>query len=54
MILRKSVQNICFLKLFCSLVKNENTKRPSFYTLLITSFLKFSSAKTAKQIKEYV
>ena len=30
-ILNKSVKNFCFLKLFCSLVKNKNTKRPGFY-----------------------
>ena len=31
-ILKKSVRNCWFLELFCSLVKNENTKRPGFYT----------------------
>ena len=35
-ILKKSVQNFCLSKLFCFLVKNENTKRPGFYTLLVT------------------
>ena len=44
-ILKKSVLNFCFLKLFCSLVKNENTKRAGFYTFN-KGFLKFSSAKT--------
>ena len=45
-ILKKSVRNFFFLKLFCSLVN-----------LFVTSskdFLKFSSAKTTKQNKEYV
>ena len=32
-ILKKSVCNFCFFKLFCSLVRNENIKRPGFYTL---------------------
>ena len=40
--IKKSVQNFCFLKLFCFLVQNENTKRPGFYTLLV------------KQNKEFV
>ena len=35
-ILKKSVRNFCFLKLFCSLVTNENTKNSGFYTLLVT------------------
>ena len=34
-ILKESVWNFCFLKLVCSLVKNENSKRPGFYTLLV-------------------
>ena len=32
-ILKKSVCNFCFFKLLCSLVRNENIKRPGFYTL---------------------
>ena len=36
--LKKSGQNFCFLKL-CSLLKNENTKRPGFYLLLGTKVL---------------
>ena len=55
-ILKKIVPNFFFfLKLFCSLVKNENTKKTWF--LYVTSnkgFLEFSSAKTTKQNKEYV
>ena len=47
----KCAQFLFFLKLFCSLVKNENTKRPGFYILLVTRFFKFSSAKTNKQNK---
>ena len=35
LILKKSVRNFCFLKLFCSLVQNENTKGPGFYKLLV-------------------
>ena len=52
-ILKRSVWNFCFLKLFCSLVRNENTKRPDSY---VTSkgFLEFCRTKTAKQNKEYV
>ena len=49
-ILKKSVQNFCFLKLFCSLIKNENTKRPGFYTSN-KDCLRFSSTKTTKQKK---
>lgn len=37
-ILKKSVENFCFLKLFCFSVKNENTKKPGFYTLLEKKF----------------
>ena len=51
-ILKKSVQNFCFLKLFCSLVKNENTKRPAFYTLLVTRvFSNFPQLKQLNKIK---
>ena len=42
LILKKSVWNFSFLKLFCSFVQIENTKRPGFYTLLV------------KQNKEFV
>ena len=31
--LKKSVWNFCFLKLFCPLVRNENTKRPKYVDL---------------------
>ena len=49
-ILKKSVRNFCFLKLFCSLVKNENTKRPGFYTLLVTRV--FSNFRQLKQLNK--
>ena len=40
-ILKKRVRNFCFLKLFCSSVKNQNTKKTGFYTLLVARiFLK--------------
>ena len=42
LVLKKSVRNFCLLKLCCSLVQNENTKRPGFYTFLV------------KQNKEFV
>ena len=32
----KCAEFLFFLKLFCSLVKNKNTKRFGFYTLLVT------------------
>ena len=49
-ILKKNVWNFCFLKLFCSLVRNgNNMKRPGFYTLQVTFPL-----KKLKQNKEYV
>ena len=38
-ILKKNVLNFFFLKLFCSLGKNENTKGPGFYMLLVTRVL---------------
>ena len=51
-ILKESVQNFCFLKLFCSSVKNENTKRPAFYTLLVTRvFSNFPQLKQLNKIK---
>ena len=49
-ILKKSVQNFCFLKLFCSLVEKENTKRPGFYTLLVTRV--FSNFPQLKQLNK--
>ena len=47
-ILKKSVQNFCFSKLFCSLVKNENKKTWFQYVTSTKSFLEFSLAKTTK------
>ena len=42
----ESVRNFCFLKLLCSSVKNENTKRPGLYTLPVTMvFLNFAQLK---------
>ena len=39
-------------ELFCSLVKNENTKRPGFYTLLVTRvFSNFPQLKKLNKIK---
>ena len=35
LILKKSERNFSFLKLLCSLVQSENTKRPGFYKLLL-------------------
>ena len=49
-ILKKRVGNFCFLKLFCSLVKNKNTRRPSFYALLVTRF--FSNFPQLKQLNK--
>ena len=43
--------DFCFLKLFCSLVKNENTKRPGFYTLRVKVFLNFPQKKQLNKIK---
>ena len=41
-----------FLKLFGSLVKNENTKRLGFYTLLVTrAFSNFPQLKQLNKIK---
>ena len=41
-----------FLKLFCSLVKNENTKRSGFYRLPVTRvFLDFPPLKQLKKMK---
>ena len=48
--------NVCgifvFLKVFCSLVKNENAKRPGFYRLPVTRvFLDFPPLKQLKKMK---
>ena len=52
--IKKSVRKL-FLKPFCSLVKNENTKRPGYYTLLVTRvFLNFPQLKQLKQNEEYM
>ena len=55
-ILKKSVWNFLFsFFLFCSLVRNENIKRPGFFMLQSSrGFIEFSSAKIAKQNKEHV
>ena len=51
-ILKKSVRNFRFLKLFCSLVKTENTKRPGFYMLLLRRvFLNFPQLKQLNKMK---
>ena len=48
-ILKKTVWNFCFLKVFFSLVRNENNiKRPGFYTLQAT----FVSNFPLKQLKQ--
>ena len=52
-ILKKSVRNFCFLKFFCSLIKNGNTKRPGFYMLLVTRvFLNFPQLKQLNKMKD--
>ena len=51
-ILKKSLRNFCFLNLFYSLVRNE--KIWFLYVASSKGFLKFSTAKTFKQNKEYV
>ena len=55
-ILKKSVWNFYFF-LFCSLVRNENIKRPGFYTLQVTkvfsNFLQQKQLKTIKYTCEY-
>ena len=51
-ILEKSVRNFCFLKFFCYSVKNKNTKRPGFYTLLVTRvFLNCPQLKQLNKIR---
>ena len=49
---------ILFFETFCCLVKNENTKRPGFYILLVTRvFLNFPQLKQLSKMKntcEYV
>ena len=49
-ILNKSVQNFCFLKLFCSLFKNQNTERPGFYMFLVTRV--FLNSPQLKQLNK--
>ena len=49
-VLKKKVWNFCFFKLFCSLVTNENIKRPGFYTLQVTSV--FSNSPQLKQLNK--
>ena len=52
---KKSVWNFCFLKLFGSLVRNENNiKRLGFYTLQVTMVFSNFPRKQLKQNKEYV
>ena len=51
-VLKNSMWNLCFLDLFCSLVRNEKT-----WVLHVASnkgFLEFSTAKTTKQNKVYM
>ena len=44
--------NFCFLKLFSSLARNENSKRPGFYTLqLARLFSNFPHLKQLNKIK---
>ena len=51
-ILKKNVWSFCFLKLFCSLVRNDNIKRPGCYTLQVTRvFSNFSQLKQLNKIK---
>ena len=50
-ILKKRVQNFCCLKLFYSLVKNQHTKRPGFYTLPVTRVSNFPQLKQLTKIK---
>ena len=51
-LLKKSVWNFYVLKLFCSLVRNENIKRPGFYTLQVTRvFSNFPQLKQLNKIK---
>ena len=50
-ILKKRVQKFCYLKLFYSLVKNQHTKRPGFYTLPVTRVSNFPQLKQLTKIK---
>ena len=51
-ILKNTVWNFCFLKFFCSFVRNENIKRPVFYTLQVTRvFSNFQQLKQLNKIK---
>ena len=43
-------ESVCFLKLFCSLFQNENTKGPGFYTLLVRRV--FLSVHQVKQLNK--
>ena len=53
--IKENCVEFSFLSLFCSLVRNENIKRPGFYTFTNNKrFFEFSTAKTTKQNKEYV
>ena len=47
-ILKKSVRNFSFFKLFCSVVRNENIKRPGFYMLQVAR--NFSNFPQLKQL----
>ena len=49
-ILNKCVWNFCFLELFCSSIRNENIKRPGFYTLQVTRV--FSNFPQLKQLNK--
>ena len=54
-ILKKSVSSFCFLRLFCSLVRNKNNiKRPGFYTLQVTRVFSNFPLKQLKLNKEYL
>ena len=57
-ILKKRIlKKFCFLNFFCSLVKNESTKRPGFYTLLVTrvfsNFPQLTQLNKIKNTSEY-
>ena len=50
--IKGNLLNFFFLFFFCSLVRNENTKKAGFvYVTSNKSFFKFSTAKTTKQKK---
>ena len=47
-----SILHVILKKLFCSLDKNQNTKRPGFYTLqVIRVFLSFPQLKQLRKMK---